>query len=176
MGDAYAQRQTDAAVAWVRGLPAGYPPRRVEEAACERFGIGGDPDGLLEEKYEEATQPVLDYTKAWLEEHGPRWNDDEQGDLAEAAAKFGIIPEHAETMVAAFDTRQRDAAVESVKQLLAAGTPRVRVLQQTIKDWAGTRYIGAALETLAAQEQKTPQQRAWRTRTQPLEKRFADSF
>ena len=130
----------------------------VEEAARERFGMGGDPGGLIEEEYEDASQPVLDYATSWLKEHGPRWDDDEQGNLAEAVAQRRIIQPYAEEMVTDFDTRQRTKAVKSVEQLLDDGTPRVQVLQQTIEDWGGTRYIGDALNTLAALEPGPPTQ------------------
>ena len=61
-------------------------------------------------------------------------------------------------MVDAYDKRRRAAAAASVEQLLADGTPRVQALQQTIMDWGGTRYIAAALETLAALEPGPPTQ------------------
>ena len=139
----------------------------VADAARKRFAVGNGPGGRLEEAYQAAAKPRLDAADGRLNEHGSRPDDDQQEDSRpETVAKFGIIPKEADEMVDAYDTRQRDAAVASVEQLLADGIPRVQVLQQTIMDWGGTRYIAAALETLAAlepppptQEQKTPQRR-----------------
>ena len=141
-----------------------YNPGSVATYAREEFGVN-DPAEQLEEEYRAAAQQRL--AAAWLAEQGSRPDDDQQEDSrAAAVAGFGIVSEDAEGIVAAYDTRHRAAAAASVEQLLADGTPRVQVLQQTIEDWDGTRYIGAALETLAAlepgpptQEQKTPQRR-----------------
>ena len=124
VADAYRSVQNRAATRWVQSVWAGYHTGSVVDAARKRFAVGDDPGGRFEEAYQAAAQQRLAAGNGWLDEHGSRPDDDQQGDSRpEAVAKFGIIPEQAKKMVDDYNTRQRAAAAASVEQLLADRTP-----------------------------------------------------
>ena len=108
----------------------------------------------------------------WLVEHGSRPDDDQQEDRrAQAVAQFGIVPEYAEQMVDAYDTRQRAAAVKSVEDLTKKRSA-AQALPEIVKRWGDTRYYGDALDaydTLQKQRQApgTGDPTAKTGRTQP---------
>ena len=75
----------------------------------------------------------------------------------EAVAKFEIIPEYAEKMVDAYDTRRRDAVVASVEDL-TKNRSAAQPLPEIVKQWINTRYLDDAPAALQqAQEQETQQ-------------------
>ena len=159
----YQSEQTTTARRWVQNELAGWEAGWVADSAREKFTVGDDSDGLLEEAYQAAANQRLDAGDGWLAEHGNRRDDDQQEDRrAEAVAQFGIVPEYAEQMVDYYDTRQRAAAVASVENL-TKNRSAAQALPEIVKRWVGTRYLDDALDALQkqrqAQEQKTPQRR-----------------
>ncbi len=118
VADAYRSVQRRAAIRWVQDVRAGWDAGLVADTARERFAVGDDPGGRLEEAYQAAAKQRLNAADGWLAGHGNRPDDDQQEDSrAETVAKFGIIPKHAKKMVDAYDTRQRASAVASVEDL-----------------------------------------------------------
>ena len=116
--------------------------------------MGDEPGGRLEEAYQAAAQQRIAAGNGWLDEHGSRRDDDQQEDSrAEAVARFEIIPEHADKMVDAYDTRQRDAAAASVDDMDEGLTP-VRQIQQVMKKWGDTRYIEDAIKALGERQER----------------------
>ena len=158
---AYSRVQEEKARAWARSLQAGYPPGEVGRAALRTFAVGGnqaEAEQMLAREYAAAAQAKIDNAGAWMNEQGLRWNDDEQGDLAETvAARYGITNKRAERMVASFDEHYRNQAVAQVEALADKGYAEAQARPQVIEGWAGTRYIGDALAAL--QERYQPPQR-----------------
>ena len=156
--DAYRSVQKRAAIRWVQSVWAGYHAGEAADAAGERFAVGDDPGGRLEEAYQAASEQRIAAGDGWLDEHGSRRDADQQEDSrAATVAKFGIIPEYADKMVDAYDTRQRDAAVASV-EALTKNRSVAQALPEIVKQWINTRYLDDALAALQqAQEQETQQ-------------------
>ena len=156
--DAYRSVQKRAAIRWVQSVWAGYPAGWVADAAGERFAVGDDPGRRLEEAYQAADEQRIAAGDGWLDEHGSRRDDDQQEDSrAEAVAKFEIIPEYADKMVDAYDTRQRATVVASVEDL-TKNRSAVQALPEIVEQWVNTRYLDDALAALQqAQEQETQQ-------------------
>ncbi len=105
-----------------------------------------DPSGLLIQEYHTCAQPRVNEAATWTNEVVPRWNDDEQGDLAEAVAGYGITDQYAAELVEEFDAYYRtQAEVEELPE----GLTRVQELQAVVEQWGGTRYIDNALAVLS---------------------------
>ena len=150
--DAYLQEQQERAAIWAATVEGGHHPQAVVDVATQQWLVA-DPEQVAA-SYTDASRRRVAAGDGWLDEHGSRRDDDQQEDSrAEAVAKFGIIPEHADKMVDAYDTRQRDAAAASVDDMDEGLTP-VRQIQQVMNKWGDTRYIEDAIEALGERQER----------------------
>ena len=158
----YRSEQRKAARRWVQNELAGWEAGWVADSAREKFTVGDDPDGRLEEAYQAAANQRLVEGDGWLAEHGNRPDDDQQEDRrAEAVAQFGIVPEYAEQMVDYYDTLQRAAAVASVEDL-TKNRSAAQALPEIVKKWGNTRYYGDALDAYTDLQKRQAQKRQGR--------------
>ena len=157
---AYRDSQIERATTWVRSQPAGLPPEAVQAAALNRYGVGNDPQGQLQDAYRTAAAQRIGHAANWLGLNDD-WNIAED-DVAAAITQFGIRPRYAQRLVAT----HRDAALtEWTNNNLPKDLTTDEVHQRIIQQWGQSRYAQAVfgewqrITTERQQKQQEQQER-----------------